>query len=213
MISPSPALTHVARACRVSARVSFVWRYALLCAATLCIAPALAQTDNANTHPHRRIGDVLSFALPAGVAAAAWWYDRQSPPSAEERGELSQFALSLTATLAATEVLKRSVRSERPDGSDNLSFPSGHAARAFSAATFVHRRSGFETALPLYAAATYVGWTRVDANRHRWVDVAGSLAVSATMSWWLATPRPGAGQWTASVSPRGAQLAWQLPLW
>ncbi len=188
-----------------------VLRYAVLCASMVSVAHA--QTGNASTERHRRNGDVLSFALPAGVAAAAWWHDRQSPPAADERGELSQFALSFAATLAATEVLKRTVRSERPDGRDNLSFPSGHAARAFSAATFVHRRAGLESAWPLYAAATYVGWTRVQADRHRWADVAGSLAVSAAASWALAGPRhEHAATVSASVAPRAVSLVWQVPL-
>ena len=121
--------------------------------------------------------------------------------------------MSFAATLATTEVLKRAVRSERPDGRDNFSFPSGHAARAFSAATFVHRRAGFESAWPLYAAATYVGWTRVQADRHRWADVAGSLAVSAAASWALASPRHDrAATVAASVTPRAVSLVWQVPL-
>lgn len=161
---------------------------------------------------HRRAGDVLSFALPAGVAVAAWWNDRRSPPPEGERSELFQFAGSFAATLAATEVLKRTVRSERPDGRDNLSFPSGHASRAFSAASFVHRRHGWEAAWPLYAAAGYVGWTRVDSKRHRWGDVAGSLAVSSAMTWWLVDPARSNKEVSVTVAPRALSVQWVLPL-
>jgi membrane-associated phospholipid phosphatase len=178
--------------------------------------PVAAPTSEPGNERHRRNGDVLSFALPAGVALAAWWQDRQSPPPTPGDGELRQWALSFTATMVTTEVLKRTVGSERPDGRDTLSFPSGHAARAFSAATFVHRRAGFESAWPLYAAATYVGWTRADANRHRWFDVLGAAGVSAAMSWTLASPRlphsSQAGTVSAWVQPGAVQFVWQTPL-
>ncbi|HJW10226.1 MAG TPA: phosphatase PAP2 family protein, partial [Albitalea sp.] len=68
-------------------------------------------------------------------------------------------------------------------------FPSGHAVNAFAAATYVHRRHGLRYAWPLYAAATYVGYTRVHANRHRWGDVIGSAAIAGAMTWWLVDPK------------------------
>src|SRR5437867_9820701 len=102
---------------------------------------------------------------------------------------MMQYTESLAVTLLGTEVLKRTTHVERPDHANDQSFPSGHASRAFSAATYVHRRYGLEPALPLYVLGTYVGYTRVQARRHRWADVAGSAAVSAAASWWLVQPR------------------------
>jgi membrane-associated phospholipid phosphatase len=130
----------------------------------------------------RQAGDVLRYALPASVLAYELWQG--------EGGAPVPFLQSYGLTLAGTEILKRTTRVERPDGRDKLSFPSGHAAHAFAAATFMHRRHGFATAWPWYAAASYVGWTRVNANRHRWVDIAGSAAVSAAATWWLVEPKP-----------------------
>jgi membrane-associated phospholipid phosphatase len=188
----------------------------LACGLSVQAQSVQAQTSEPAGEPHRRKGDALSFALPAGVALAAWWQDRQSPPPTEDDSEFRQWALSFTVTMGATELLKRSVNSQRPDRRDNLSFPSGHAARAFSAATFVHRRAGFESAWPLYAAATYVGWTRVDANRHRWFDVLGAAGLSAALSWTLASPRlphsSAAGAVSAWVQPGAAQVVWHIPL-
>jgi membrane-associated phospholipid phosphatase len=148
---------------------------ALLCLCAVSSAWADAQ---------RRAGDVLSYALPAGVAAYELWQgDRQ--------GAL-QFGEAFVVTLGATEVLKRTTHVDRPDRSNNESFPSGHASRAFSAATYVHRRHGFESAWPLYLAASYVGYTRVHADRHRWGDIVGSAAVSAAATWWLVDPKDSA---------------------
>ncbi|MCV2371305.1 phosphatase PAP2 family protein [Roseateles oligotrophus] len=118
--------------------------------------------------------------MPAATLAYALW--QEDYPGAW------QFAGSFTLTLAATEVLKRSTRVTRPDQSNDQSFPSGHAARAFASATYLHRRYGFEQAWPSYLLAGYVGYTRVEANRHRWTDVLGAAAVAGVSSWWLVDP-------------------------
>ena len=128
----------------------------------------------------RHLGDALSYALPAATLAAEL--------ARGDREGAWQFATSLTLTLAATEVLKQSIRAERPDGLDDDSFPSGHAARAFSAATYVHRRHGFGYAAPMYLAASWVGHTRVQADRHRWGDVVASAAIAGAATWWLVDP-------------------------
>lgn len=94
--------------------------------------------------------------------------------------------------MAGTEGLKRTIHVERPDGSNDQSFPSGHAARAFSAAAYVRRRHGLDAAWPMYVAALYVGHTRVTTHRHRWADVAGAAMVSEAAAWWLVEPRPDA---------------------
>jgi hypothetical protein len=139
-----------------------------------------AAVQAAGNSRHTDAGDLLSFALPAAVAGyEAYQGDRQG---------LVQFGLSWSATLLATEALKRTTQRSRPDGSNRLSFPSGHASRAFGAAAYVHRRHGLDAAWPLYLASTYVGWSRVQAERHYWRDVAGSAALSVGMAWWLVEP-------------------------
>jgi membrane-associated phospholipid phosphatase len=150
-----------------------------LCAVLLAAAasPTLAADQ------HRRAGDVLRYALPAGVVACELW-------RSDEEG-LWQFGKSWAVTIVATEALKRSTHVERPDGSDDLSFPSRHASDAFAAASYMHRRHGIEQAWPWYLAASYVGWSRVQSSRHRWVDIAGSAALAGAASWWLVSPAGG----------------------
>lgn len=166
-------------------------------AAAALVPPSPAQADAT-----RRSGEVLSWALPAGVAAVELWRG--------DREGAWQFGQSLAVTLAATEVLKRSVHSRRPDGSDEESFPSGHASRAFAAATYVHRRHGFEAAWPVYLGAAWVGHSRVHADQHRWRDIAGSALLSAVSSWWLVTP--AGGSVGVTLAPRAVHVAWQRPL-
>jgi membrane-associated phospholipid phosphatase len=150
----------------------------------------------------RRAGDLISYALPAATFGVELW-------RGDHEGAL-QIAESLTATLVTTAALKHSIHAERPDHSDDQSFPSGHAAWSFAAATYVHRRHGLDSAWPLYALASYVGYTRVHARQHRWGDVAGGAAVAAASSGWLAKPLgPGA---SLELGRRSVSINWNVPL-
>lgn len=167
------------------------------------LALAASVAGATGNESHTRAGDAVSFALPLGVAGYELWQrDTQG---------LVQFGLSWGGALLATEALKRTTDRTRPDRTNDLSFPSGHASRAFGAAAYVHRRHGFEAAWPLYLASTYVGWTRVQADRHYWRDVAGSAAISVAMAWWLVDPKAGRAQLSASVERDGAMLWLQTP--
>jgi membrane-associated phospholipid phosphatase len=70
-----------------------------------------------------------------------------------------------------TEVLKVTVRRERPDGSDNKSFPSGHTSNAFALAAVAERHYGWKVGVPGYLLAGLVGASRVEQDRHWLSDV------------------------------------------
>jgi hypothetical protein len=70
-----------------------------------------------------------------------------------------------------TQLLKYTTQRERPDESNNHSFPSGHAADTFAFATALERHLGWKGAVPAYAIATYVAMSRLPANRHWLSDV------------------------------------------
>jgi len=170
----------------------------VLCTVLLASAPDPA----AATGRTERAGTVLSYAMPAGVLALEWI-----------RGDTAgsrQFATSFAATMIATAVLKQAVRAERPDGSGDDAFPSGHSARAFASAAYVHRRHGLQQAWPLYALATYAGHTRVESDQHRWRDVLGAAALSVASAWWLVDPAHG----RIEVAPLrdGVSVQWRMPL-
>lgn len=72
----------------------------------------------------------------------------------------------------------------RPDGSDFLSFPSGHTATAFTAATLLYKEYGFKT--PLATIATFLpavvtGFTRQLNNRHWLSDVLAGATIGIMM--------------------------------
>ena len=87
-------------------------------------------------------------------------------------------------TLGTTHALKFVVDRERPNGSGK-SFPSGHTASAFLGASYLHYRYGWEYALPAYAAAAIVGYSRVEADEHHWEDVVAGAAIANLSAYVL----------------------------
>ena len=67
--------------------------------------------------------------------------------------------------------LKYVVRRDRPDHSNNKSFPSGHSASAFATATVLQRYYGWKVGVPAYALGSYVALARMSWNRHHATDV------------------------------------------
>lgn len=113
-------------------------------------------------------GDIGSVLLPAGAAVGALF-------AKDSRG-LGQLAGAYASTMAVVYTLKPTIDRTRPDGG-NHSFPSGHTASAFAGAAFIQRRYGWRVGAPAYAIASYVGVSRVEANRHHPSDVVAGAAI------------------------------------
>lgn len=98
---------------------------------------------------------------------------------------------SVIVAFGAKSALKAIVNEERPDHSDNKSFPSGHASMAFAAARSIDkefRKDCIWIPIAGYATATAIGVERVINDRHHWYDVAAGAAIgigSAELTWWL----------------------------
>lgn len=114
-----------------------------------------------------------------------------------------RFAVNTIASVgvayAGKTALKAMIKEERPDHSDNKSFPSGHTAMAFAAARSIDKEFRKESIwIPIagYAAATAVGIERVAHDRHHWYDVVAGAAVgygAAELSWYLSDKLLGSG--------------------
>ena len=106
---------------------------------------------------------------------------------------------SVVVAYGAKTALKAMVKEERPDHSDNQSFPSGHAAMAFAAARSIDkefRKDCIWIPIAGYAAATAVGIERVASDRHHWYDVLAGAAVgvgAAELTWWASDKLLGSG--------------------
>jgi membrane-associated phospholipid phosphatase len=83
-------------------------------------------------------------------------------------------------TLAVVQITKNLVKEERPDGSNNLSFPSGHTAIAFTNATLLqeYKDSNLWYASSGFVFATATAILRIANNKHYSSDVlAGWITV------------------------------------
>ena len=106
---------------------------------------------------------------------------------------------SVAVAFGAKTVLKGMIKEERPDHSDNKSFPSGHAAIAFAAARSIDkefRKDCIWIPIAGYAAATAVGIERVASDRHHWYDVVAGAGLgfgAAELTWWLSDKMFGTG--------------------
>ena len=114
-----------------------------------------------------------------------------------------RFAVNTIASVGVAYIgktaLKAMIKEERPDHSDNKSFPSGHAAMAFAAARSIDkefRKDCIWIPIAGYAAATAVGIQRVARDRHHWYDVLAGAAVgvgAAELTWWASDKLFGKG--------------------
>lgn len=158
--------------------------------------------DGVNTAfaPGKYIGNTPEqVALSLGTYAIGRIFDQ--PKTAHLGMDLLQ-AQILTELLV--EPLKFATRRERPDGTNRMSFPSGHAAVTFAGATVIERHLGWRKSLLGYAIASYVASSRLHDNRHYLSDVvfgaavgsiAGRTVVHHASDYWVFTPAtvPGGG--------------------
>ena len=123
----------------------------------------------------KKAGDWLMLILPAfslGLAVA------DSPKSTLEF--VNHFLFSnLTVSIS-----QRVLNLKRPDDSI-FSFPSGHTVAAFSGASYIRVKYGFKYAIAPYLLAGFVGYSRMDAGRHFFRDIIGSIIVSELTAMWL----------------------------
>ncbi len=127
-----------------------------------------------------KIGDVLFLAIPLTAYGTTLYLD-------DKEGQY-EFYKSYGTTIATTLVLKYAIDKERPDGSDQDSFPSGHTSSTFSGAAFIHKRYGFKYAVLPYLGAIYTGYSRVHSDRHDTRDVIAGAIIGAASSWFFTSP-------------------------
>ncbi len=112
----------------------------------------------------------LTYALKAsGVDGASSW-----------KRLVVNTATSCAMTVGVTWALKSVVKDNRPDGTGNDAFPSGHTSFAFAGATILHKEYGKVSpwiSVAGYGVATLTAVDRVRRHRHEWDDVLAGAAI------------------------------------
>jgi len=127
-------------------------------------------------------GDALRFILPAAAAGLTLVF--QDGEGTLQLGESAALALGVTFGLQYT------IDEKRPNG-EPRSFPSGHASISFASAEFVRNRYGWEYGLPAYVLASFVAYSRVEANQHYTHDVMVGAAIGIVSSTLFTRPYEG----------------------
>jgi len=174
-----------------------------------CDPATLPAIDRGAIHEESPSLDVTSTATLLVVGGYSAFQALHGLTPEQWHGNFAVLANSASWTAAAAEWIKVLVHRERPvmytsgaaaaaSNLDNVeSFPSGHTALAFAAATtytvlaarqhYPHRA---RDSILLYAGATAVGVLRVLAGKHFPTDVLGGAALGSGIGWLVPTMHP-----------------------
>lgn len=153
--------------------------FSLLICLSAITSPVYGETSGTET-----AGNVLTAAIP--VLGAGMTFFKHDDPGKQ------QFLVSCLVNLGVSYGLDAATSNERSKNEDNKgSFPSQHTAIAFQGASFIHCRYGLEYALPAYAGAAFVGYSRLQADKHYPEDVIAGAAIGFLSSYLFTTPYCG----------------------
>lgn len=162
--------------------------FAVLAGACLCVPAYADSLEN--------IGTIAAIALPLTAGGISVFKNDWTG--------VAQVVVGTGLTVGTVYGLKQVIREKRPDKSDMKSFPSDTAALAFAPASYLWDRYGWEYGVPAYAAASFVAYSRVHADKHHWWDVATSAVIAFTFSKLITTEYTGPFYTNLYGSPDGA---------
>ena len=129
---------------------------------------------------------ITTFVTPSGDDPKQWAYSKLKG--------LGVVMAAAKASSGMTSLLKSATDRERPDESNDNSFPSGHTSYAFSYSTLSNRNldsinipKKIKRTLQVgnILLATGVGWARVEGKRHYPSDVLASAALAHFLSKFI----------------------------
>ncbi|KFZ37031.1 phospholipid phosphatase [Shewanella mangrovi] len=147
--------------------------------------------------------DKVSDATAYGLVAASL----AIPAYKDDWQGVKQAGLSVGVATGVSILGKSVIHEQRPDHSDNDSFPSNHAAMAFAAATTLQKRYGWQYGFPAYGVAALTAYGRVEADKHHWRDVAASAVIGSISGWFFTDAFDNKVQLTPWVDKDAAGIA------
>jgi len=143
------------------------------------------------------VGDIVQLLLPA----IALGYST----SINDTEGTIQFLKGFASAGVTTGILKNTVGASRPNRSpdtEGKSFPSGHTTAAFSGASFLYTRYGPEVGIPAYAAAAFVGYSRIYGKKHYFRDVTAGALIAIGWNSAFTTPYLKTETYALSFTPQ-----------
>jgi membrane-associated phospholipid phosphatase len=146
-------------------------------------------------HPMQTYGDVGRVlgtgAVAAAVSAGVLGVGRYANGD-RFRAATYDMSQAVVVNFLYTLAIKEVVRRPRPDLSDKMSFPSGHASNAFACAQVWVEQYGWKAAVPGYLAAGLVAGSRLALKKHNMSDVVAGgtlgIIVGKSVARWDAKP-------------------------
>ena len=135
---------------------------------------------NAQNKSFETAGDVFLFSVPAVVLGTTLVLK-------DKKGSW-QFTKALLTNTAFTYGLKVALNKPRPFNNGDNAFPSGHTSTTFQGASFIHIRYGFKYSIPVYLAAGFTAFSRIDAQKHDGWDILAGAVVGIGSTYLFTTP-------------------------
>lgn len=151
-------------------------------AASILVAwsPAAIPETSQSAKDLAEIGDWVQILVPASGYLGTWI-------TGDKQGAY-QLTKALAGAGISAHLFKQIAERGRPDASDARSFPSGHTTAAFGGSEFIRQRWGNAWGIPATVAAAFVGWTRINANKHFRDDVLAGMSNGLMWNWYATTP-------------------------
>ncbi|RPH03037.1 MAG: phosphatase PAP2 family protein [bacterium TMED144] len=133
----------------------------------------ITNTENKNFLPSRlsQVGDFWGILSPLAV----WAIILKS--SMNKDYVSNAFAANILSTYAIKSLAQR----QRPDGSNNYSFPSGHTSNSFLAAELINQIKGMPLSVPFYLLSINTALSRINDKKHFLSDVIFGAAIGISI--------------------------------
>jgi membrane-associated phospholipid phosphatase len=161
-------------------------------------------------------GASIAFASPAHASKSSWanasdvgrdvlFYTALGYPAIQGDWQgVVRAGAALGATRLVTDGLKNITNEERPDHSNDKSFPSGHTSMSFAAAGTLEKRYGWQIGIPAHVVAAFVGVARVKADKHFVHDVVAGAVIGEGAAWLIDRRKNDKVEWLPWGDAHGA---------
>jgi len=155
-------------------------RTAIAASVMLACSPAALSATSESAQDLAEIGDWVQILLPVSGYVGTW--------ITKDKQGAYQLTKALAGSGLSAHLFKQLAERGRPDATDARSFPSGHTTAAFAGSEFIRQRWGNAWGIPATLAAAFVGWTRINANKHFRDDVLAGMSNGLMWNWYTTTP-------------------------